>query len=190
MKFAGTVLVTAMVTLSLSAAAGSTDERVAAARNATKAFQGALQQELQTAMKSGGPTNAITVCNSRAPAIGAEISRKENMQIRRTSLRLRNGANAPDDWERRVLELFELRKQGGENPAALEYYETTTLEGEKVFRYMKAIAIPEGAPCLTCHGEKIDPAVAAKLKALYPDDRATGFRTGDLRGAFTIIQPM
>jgi integrase len=36
--------------------------------------------------------------------------------------------------------------------------------------------------CLACHGESIEPAVAAKLAALYPDDRATGFRAGELRG--------
>jgi hypothetical protein len=32
--------------------------------------------------------------------------------------------------------------------------------------------------------------VAAKLKTLYPDDKATGYQTGDVRGAFTISQPM
>jgi hypothetical protein len=30
--------------------------------------------------------------------------------------------------------------------------------------------------------------VTAKLKALYPGDLATGFKLGDLRGAFTITQ--
>lgn len=30
----------------------------------------------------------------------------------------------------------------------------------------------------------------AKLEDLYPKDQATGHRTGDLRGAFTITQPM
>jgi hypothetical protein len=30
--------------------------------------------------------------------------------------------------------------------------------------------------------------VRAKLKELYPADAATGFKLGDLRGAFTITQ--
>jgi hypothetical protein len=55
---------------------------------------------------------------------------------------------------------------------------------------MKAIAIPANAPCLICHGEKIDPAVDARLKTLYPQDQATGHKQGDVRGAFTITQPM
>jgi len=41
-----------------------------------------------------------------------------------------------------------------------------------------------------CHGEKTDPAVGAKLKTLYPQDQATGYKQGDVRGAFTITQPM
>jgi hypothetical protein len=28
--------------------------------------------------------------------------------------------------------------------------------------------------------------VTAKLKALYPDDRATGYAVGDIRGAMTL----
>ena len=54
------------------------------------------------------------------------------------------------------------------------------------YRYMKAIAIPEGAPCLACHGEAIDAAVATRLRELYPSDKATGYKQGELRGAFTI----
>ena len=39
-----------------------------------------------------------------------------------------------------------------------------------------------------CHGGTLDPEVTAKLKELYPQDAATGFKVGDLRGAFTIRQ--
>jgi len=190
MKHVASLLLMATIAVSLPAGADPTEARVAAARNAAKTFQGALQSELQAAMKAGGPTEAIEVCKTRAPAIGADISKKEKMQIGRTSLKLRNAANAPDAWEKTVLELFALRKKGGENPANLEFYEVTTRDGKKVFRYMKAIAIPEGAPCLACHGEKIDAGAAAKLKQLYPNDQATGYRTGDIRGAFTVTQPM
>ena len=33
-------------------------------------------------------------------------------------------------------------------------------------------------------------AVEAEIQALYPDDHARGFNAGDIRGAFTITQPM
>ena len=47
-----------------------------------------------------------------------------------------------------------------------------------------------GEVCLKCHGENIDPAVKAKLGELYPNDKATGYKLGDLRGAFTVRQEM
>jgi hypothetical protein len=40
--------------------------------------------------------------------------------------------------------------------------------------------------CLQCHGEALAPEVTQALAARYPDDRATGFREGQLRGALSI----
>ena len=109
-------------------------------------------------------------------------------QVGRTSLKLRSLANAPDEWERARLESFEQRKQAGENPAQLEYYAVVEQDGVPVFRYMKAI--PTTEPCLACHGANIDPAVEAKLAELYPMDQARGYQAGDIRGAFTFIEPL
>lgn len=41
-----------------------------------------------------------------------------------------------------------------------------------------------GQPCLSCHGT--DPDVATSIAALYPKDKATGFRPGELRGAMLV----
>ena len=38
--------------------------------------------------------------------------------------------------------------------------------------------------CLACHGSSLAPEIAERLAADYPDDRATGFEVGDLRGVF------
>lgn len=179
------VLLTSVL-VSASALADDNDARLEAARNAAVKLQGTLVVELQEAMKTGGPLKAIEVCNTRAPAIANEISSAENLRIGRTSLKTRNPDNAPDDWEKKVLEDFEARKANGEDPAMLEHHEV--VGGE--FRYMKAIAIRPDMPCLKCHGEQIDPAVQAKLKELYPNDKATGYKAGDLRGAVTIRQNM
>jgi hypothetical protein len=56
------------------------------------------------------------------------------------------------------------------------------------FRFMKAIPI-EGV-CLGCHGDAIGPAIKSKLSELYPQDLATGYREGDLRGAFVVVQKL
>ncbi|BAU46839.1 glutamate synthase [Sulfurifustis variabilis] len=162
--------------------------RVAASRAAAKEFMETLKGELQAAMKTGGPTNAIEVCHTKAPAIAREISRAKGFDIGRTSLKTRNPDNAPDAWERKVLEDFEARKRAGADPATLEHHETVTANGKATFRYMKAI--PTAELCLNCHGRKLDPKVSATLKRLYPEDQATGFNVGDLRGAFTVAQPL
>jgi hypothetical protein len=44
--------------------------------------------------------------------------------------------------------------------------------------------------CLACHGDPqkdIQPAVLQTISKLYPDDKAIGYKEGDLRGAWHII---
>jgi hypothetical protein len=57
-------------------------------------------------------------------------------------------------------------------------------------RYLKPVVA--NAMCLTCHGEKakIPPAVQAVLAREYPDDHATGFSVGDVRGAVSVRIPL
>jgi hypothetical protein len=186
------ILALALIGLAaLVSAAGADDDlaqHAAKSREAVKQTQAALQQELQAALKKGGPELAIHSCSVRGLAIAKETSQKQNMIIRRTSLKLRNPYDAPDKWEKQVLENFEHRVKQGESPTQMEHYEVVEAGDTKEFRYMKAIAIPKGGPCLICHGENIDPALRAKIKGRYPDDEATGFKEGDLRGAFSVRQ--
>jgi hypothetical protein len=176
--------------LSANAHADDMQDRTAASRAAVKEFAGTLQGEMQAAMQAGGPVKAIDVCREKAPAIAADISKAKGWRVARTSLKTRNAKNAPDAWETKVLLDFDKRKAAGEDPAKLEYSEMVMHSGKHEFRYMKAILIAEGAPCLACHGSSIAPDVAAKLKSLYPDDKASGYKTGDVRGAFSVSQPM
>jgi hypothetical protein len=165
-------------------------KRAKESKAVVKQFFGQLKGELGKAMKTGGPIKAIEVCNTVAPAIAKEQSEKHGWKVGRTSLKTRNPGNAPDEWERKVLEKFESRVAKGKKAGA--YYEVVEENGKKAFRFMKAIVMPpmDKAPCLKCHGEKIDPKIAAKLDALYPQDMARGYKPGMVRGAFTITQPM
>ncbi|MGC1955818.1 MAG: DUF3365 domain-containing protein [Gammaproteobacteria bacterium] len=187
MKSLSAVLLTAVV-YHATALAAEAPPQVAESRAAAAEFMQTLKGELMQGLQAGGPVNAIGVCKLRAPAIAAEVGERKGWQVGRTSLKLRNPVNAPDDWERAGLESFEQRKQAGEDPATLEYYAVVEQEGKPMFRYMKAI--PTVELCVTCHGETIDPAVAAKLAELYPGDQARGYQAGDIRGAFTFIEPL
>jgi hypothetical protein len=178
-----------MLTIPLfSSAAEAPPPRVEESRAVVRDFMEQLKGALQQAMQEGGPVKAIAVCNEKAPQIAERMSASSGWDVGRTSLKVRNPSNAPDAWERAVLESFETRKAEGEPAAGLEHYEVVEQDDQKTFRYMKAI--PTGDLCLVCHGENLGEPVKARLDALYPQDQARGFKKGDIRGAFTIVQPL
>ncbi|MBL27810.1 MAG: hypothetical protein CMM50_09725 [Rhodospirillaceae bacterium] len=180
----------AVITIGLTTSpmAADLEQSIADSRAAIKEFAGTLKEALQTAMREGGPVAAISVCNTQAPEIAAAASANHDLDVGRTSLKLRNPANAPDAWEKGVLLSFEKRLEAGQDPATIDQAEIVTENGKKVFRYMKAI--PTAGLCLACHGTDIAPEVTAKLDELYPEDQARGFSIGDIRGAFTIRRPL
>ncbi|PRP97519.1 hypothetical protein ENSA5_33550 [Enhygromyxa salina] len=157
----------------------------------TDRFQAELKAELLGAMEGdGGPVEAIAVCRERAPAIAAAMS-EDGWVVGRTAARLRNPTNAPNEWQRRGLADLQQRA-AGDNPdiAALEWHEIERGPEGKRLLYMRAI--PMGGLCLGCHGpaEGLDPAVRDQLASLYPEDEATGFAVGELRGAFVVSKTL
>jgi hypothetical protein len=173
----------------LAEQAAGPDPKVAEAKGLIKEFATTLQGELQAAMKAGGPTKAIEVCQDRAPAIAADLSQRSGWAVGRTSLKTRNVAdNSPDAWETKVLEDFEARQETGESVDTIAFGEVVETDAGKQFRFMKAI--PTGQVCLACHGSDITPEVTAALDAAYPDDQARGYSEGDIRGAFSLSKPL
>ena len=178
------LLLLAALTLPASAALAGTNPQDKAGA-AVQAFATALKSELMAAMQAGGPVAAIEVCSVRAPEIAESVSEEQDVEVYRVSLKNRNPENAPNHWQRDVLLQFETRKAAGEDPAALTWSETVATPNGEEFRFMQAI--PTGGLCLNCHGETLAPAVAEKIAERYPGDTATGYREGDLRGAFVVI---
>lgn len=164
----------------------TTDEETAAAKTAIKQFATELQTELKTAMQAGGPVAAIAVCNTQAMPITERLSIQYDTQLSRVSQKNRNPANRPNDWQLAVLEGFENQKAAGGDVTSLSWSETVDVEEGQEFRFMKAI--PTADVCLKCHGTQLAPGVAEVLEELYPDDRATGYSKGDIRGAFVVTR--
>jgi hypothetical protein len=146
-----------------------------------------LKAELAKALAQSGPSAAIEVCRLRAPEIAARLSAHSGAKVSRTALRVRNPANAPDDLQRAVLEQFAADLASGPVQPPLEAAVEINRGGQIERRYMRAI--PTDALCLTCHGTELAPDVKAAIAKAYPDDQATGFTTGQLRGAFSVIWP-
>lgn len=151
------------------------------ARQTIQSFAKDLKHVLVTTMKANGPVAAIDACNLSAPAIKNQHSNAPWI-ISRTSLKVRNPSNQPSDWLKTVLLEFEQRKQNGEAINKIEYSE----QREDGWYFVKAI--PTEKPCLVCHGSSLKPAEQKKLTELYPNDNATGFSLGDIRGAFVVKQ--
>jgi len=149
-----------------------------------------LLEVLDEEIRKGGPESAIAVCREKAPAMAKAASEKTGWAIRRVSLKNRNPKAVPDAWEKAVLEDFGRRLNAGEKPTGLEKGERVTEGDRQVYRYMKAL--PTQDLCLQCHGttDRLSPAVQAKLKELYPDDKAIGYYAAEIRGAITLKKPL
>lgn len=177
------LLCAALAALVLSTPA-SADDRQVASRELVQKFGSELMQALTGALQEGGPTRAIEVCRDTAPKIAERFSAESSAKVSRTSLKVRRESNAPEPWQREVLESFEGRKAAGDDLATVEYFETTADGGA---RYMKPIVTQP--LCVTCHGTSIAPEVRDALAKHYPKDTATGFQVGDIRGAFSVVWP-
>ncbi|WP_300426792.1 DUF3365 domain-containing protein [uncultured Thalassolituus sp.] len=169
------------ILLPLWASAESVPPMLDEARIQTTAMAESLKLTLMAGMKADGPVAAISLCHTEAPAIAARFS-EGGWTVGRTSEKLRNPANAPDDWEREVLKDFARQARQGIDISTLEASSESD-DGE--YRYMKAIAV--GGPCVICHGQSLSPEVSSALSSLYPEDQARGYLPGQLRGAFTLI---
>ncbi len=152
-----------------------------AAAKLIEQFSHSLKNELMAAIKAGGPENAIEVCQSRAPEITLSYS-QHDWTIKRVSEKNRNPVHAANEGELAMLARF--TDTTGEVPPFIdEWIETET---GRVYRYYKPIRT--GTLCLKCHGqpEKISNAVTQVLADKYPQDKATGYGPGELRGMFVV----
>ena len=135
-----------------------------------------FKRSLKAALVSGmqqGPVHAISACRMEAPKLAEEAS-TETVRVGRSSLKLRNPANAPKAWMKPLLERYEA-SPAERKPAVVSIDDQTVGYVEPIF--VQPL-------CLTCHGSSIPEELQAKLNELYPNDEATGYEARDLRGVF------
>lgn len=143
---------------------------------------GELSTHLQAAMQEGGVSNAIQYCNLNAYDLVDSLSKVHDATIRRTSLKVRNPEDAPTPAERAVLEQYAEMEAEGQSLKPL----VKTLENNQVAFFAP---IRVNAFCLQCHGtpgETIKTEDYAVISGHYPNDQATGYSAGDLRGMWSI----
>jgi len=140
-----------------------------------------FKQQLKQALLEGlaeGPDSAVAACKVEAPRITAELS-ADGIALGRSSHKLRNSDNVGPDWVAPILDAY---------VAAAEDREPRRVSlPEGRVGYVEPILVQP--ICLTCHGDVQDPVLLERIRTDYPDDRATGFELGDLRGVFWIEYP-
>jgi hypothetical protein len=156
-------------------------EQARAADTLLQRLLGRLNQEYQ----QGSAERGVQVCAQVAQTLTQEVAREQGVQMRRVSLKNRNPRNAPDAWERQILQRWERDLQAGKPIGEVGKWRTQ--QGQRVYRYMRPITIAMPL-CLECHGDpqNIKPEVRRLIRQNYPNDKATGYKLGDLRGAFSI----
>jgi hypothetical protein len=181
----------------ISASADTTPNNLESAtvestRSIASQLLNSLGQKLKTALSTDGPLAAVSVCKEAAPSIANSLSAEHGVQITRVGTRVRNQKmGIPNVWQKEALTQFEERLAAGEKPADLEYWKVVeTANGKRELHYAKAIAVQP--QCLSCHGQAQDipPALAEKIRQEYPNDQATGYSAGKLRGAVVITKPL
>ena len=177
--------------LPLTATAQDAGELLPGSRQAAGQLIQELGAQLRAELAKGGPDGAVSVCKTIAPELAGRISRDKGWRVSRVSLKVRNPLlGSPDAWEQSVLSEFDRRVATGEKAETLEFGEVVEEPAGRYYRYMKAI--PVQPLCLTCHGslDAVPASVQERLRTEYPQDRATGYSVGQVRGGVTVKRPL
>jgi hypothetical protein len=176
----------------LAPPAGLDDLTVESTRAMANELLTQLGQKLKSTMSKDGPEAAVSVCKEASPSIAKTLSSKHGAQMTRVGTRVRNPSmGTPNLWQKDALAQFENRLAQGETPASMEYWKVVDVDqGKRELHYAKAIMVQP--ICLSCHGAatEIPTSLAEKIRLEYPQDQATGYSVGKLRGAVVVSKPL
>lgn len=150
---------------------------------------GLLSSNLQSAIQQGGVSNALPFCSLAASPLTAGMAAKHGVTLRRFTHKPRNPASRADSIELVVLNEF-TEALAATPPDPPPPMVTNLTDGTATFF---APIVLNNELCLKCHGEAgkdILPENVAVIRRLYPQDEATGFKLGELRGAWRIDFPL
>ncbi|MBZ0220798.1 MAG: DUF3365 domain-containing protein [Candidatus Methylomirabilis sp.] len=124
------------------------------------------------------PETFKNICG-RVGARVKELSETGGMKIRHATEKYRNPANKAASEEAALIKRFADEKDLN------EVRDELIIDGKSYFRATRPIFVEEA--CLACHGDR--DARPAFIKEKYPDDKAFGYRPGDLRGVISVMAP-
>ena len=180
------ILSTVVVAISATLLSATTDKEIKQEAKAAIMKMGkTLKMHMQQNMKAGGPAQAATFCSEKARSIAKKVndSYEKGVSVKRISLKYRNPADKPTADEAKVLKELHTAFDAEKELPKMVVKEV----GKNHYKVYKPIFINKGV-CLTCHGagDVKDEDAYKLIKAKYPNDKAVGYKKGDLRGAFVV----
>lgn len=147
-----------------------------------------LVREVTAAMAKEGAAAAVDSCHLKAVPMtnGTVAGLPRIIAMKRTSLKLRSPANAPDAAEKLVLDHIQQLLDYGDPPPPLLVQRVETPGTAPEWRVYKPIGMMP--KCLVCHGDPDGQpdTLRAKLAERYPADQATGYNPGEWRGLIRV----
>ncbi|RLA69510.1 MAG: DUF3365 domain-containing protein [Epsilonproteobacteria bacterium] len=188
MKTSRLLLLSAMTTtLALANPYESKEEELASVietgKKASMTLLKTLGSNLKKHMKAEGPIAAAQFCMTSAYPLTDKVDADfgKDVSIKRISLKYRNPANKPDTGEAKVLESLQILQ---DQNVILPQYLVEEINKD-TYKYYKPLSVNKGV-CLKCHGNIKNDKLASMIKESYPEDRATGYKMNDLRGAIVV----
>ncbi|MEA2111822.1 MAG: DUF3365 domain-containing protein [Campylobacterota bacterium] len=142
-----------------------------------------LGKNLKGHMQKEGPLGAAKFCNEQAFLL-TEFTDKnagKDVSVKRISLKDRNPANRPVGSEKTVMNALQNLQDSN---VILPKFLVERVD-KNTIKYYKPLNINKGV-CLKCHGNITNPKLSKFLKDHYPNDKATNYKMGDLRGAVVV----
>ena len=135
-----------------------------------------LVTNLTQKISEKGAENALEFCNVNAIPLTKQLEDQHNVMIKRVSDKNRNPDNVANETERKYIDFFK---------------EQLVLKQKLEAKFDNGVfyaPITTNNMCLQCHGSEKDikPETLAKIKSLYPHDKAIGYQENELRGLMVI----
>jgi hypothetical protein len=142
-----------------------------------------FKSKLEGIAKQKGLVSAVVFCNENAKKLADSIGKANNVEIRRTSHKLRNSESKPNPDQEAVINNYLQLQEDPSKPM-----EPVVMKDEKGLVHFYA-PIKLKKDCLKCHGQpetEIHADVYKAIKKNYPNDKAINFKEGELRGIWDI----
>jgi len=142
-----------------------------------------LGGELKNQIQTSGAMGALHFCSQNALVLTDQVGKEFGTQVKRISFKNRNPINSASVEEKAILNDWEKLQNSGK---PLPSY---AIKANGQYTYYKPILLNNDA-CLKCHGDiAVDSPLSKEIRTMYPEDKAVGYKMGDIRGMIVVTFP-